>query len=289
VNAKEKEKAGKPTEGFKAGIPPPLIIELLFKENAGDSTANSGTSCGVFATASVTKGKPGWTGTVPTNGGPSALDWGATPSTGAVDLGGGAGIEHLKNLRSFTITGWVNCKTDKETAGDKLVPAGNRLLSWLNHGKDGVELIHRANGSLQLGINQWADASVATSDPGQVPIIEDKPKDAAAAERGNWRFFAVTYDSGTNAGHVKFYFGTLNADPKLNRAVDCDRGPVGPKGAPCLSIGNVATVSRPMAPDKHSFRGVLDEIRIFGSTLDGSGALDLPELIKVQNRTAPTP
>jgi len=287
--AKEKEKAGKASEGFKPGIPAPLLVEFLFKENAGDSPANSGTSCGLFPAGTITKGKPGWTATVPTNGGPSALDWGATPSPGAVDLGGGAGIEHLKNLRSFTITGWLDCKTDKEAPGDKLVPAGNRVLTWLNHGKDGVELVHRANGSLQVGINQWADASVATSDPGQVPIMEEKPKDAAAAQRANWRFFAVTYDSGTNAGHVKFYFGTLNADPKLNRAVDCDRGPVGPKIGQCLTVGNLNSASRPMAPERCSFRGIIDELRIFGSTMDGSGALDLTELIKVQNRTAPTP
>ncbi len=289
ATAKEKEKASKPTEGFKPGIPPPLLVEFLFKENGGDSPANSGTSCGYFPTGSITKGKPGWSTAVPTNGGPSSLDWGAAPTPGAVDMGGGPGVEHLKGLKSFTITGWVNCKTDKEAPGDKLVPAGNRLVSWLNHGKDGVELVHRANGSLQIGINQWADASVATSDPAQVPIVEVNPKDAAAADRANWRFFAVTYNSGTNAGHVKFYFGTMNADPKLNRAVDCDRGSVGPKIGPTLTIGNLNTVSRPMAPERCSFRGVIDEFKIFGSTLDGSGALELPELIKVQNRTAPTP
>ena len=35
---------------------------------------------------------------------------------------------------------------------------------------------------------------------------------------------------------------------------------------------------------ERTYRGILDEIRIFGSTLDGSGALPLDELIKVQNR-----
>ena len=204
-------------------------------------------------------------------------------------MGGGAGIEHLKNLRSFTLTGWVNAKSEKESPGDKLVPAGNRIITWLNHGKDGIELVFREKGGLQIGINQWADASAATSDPGQVPMVDDKAKDPAVAERANWRFFAVTYDSGTNAGHVKFYFGTTNTDAKLNRAVDCDRGPVGPKIGPCLTIGNVNPSSRPMAPDKHSFRGIIDEIRIFGSTIDGAGALHLAEIIKVQNRNLPAP
>lgn len=287
--AKEKEKYGKATDGFKPGVPAPLIIELCFKENGGDSTANSGTSCGLFPTATVTKGKPGWSALAPPNGGPSSLDWSAAPIPGAVDLMGGAGIEHLKNLKSFTVSGWVNLRSDKEGPGDRLVPAGNRVVTWLNHGKDGVELIHRANGSLQIGINQWADASVATSDPAQIPIVDDKAKDAAAAERANWRFFAVTYDSTTNAGHVKFYFGTANAAPKLNRAVDCDRGAVGPKIGPTLTVGNLNTISRPMAPERCSFRGVIDELRVHGSTLDGSGALPLAEIEKVQNRTVATP
>jgi hypothetical protein len=120
-------------------------------------------------------------------------------------------------------------------------------------------------------------------------VVDDKAKDPAAAERANWRFFAVTYDSGTNAGHVKFYFGNANADAKLNRAVDCDRGPAGPKIAPCLTVGNLNPTSRPMAPDKHSFRGIIDEIRIFGSTVDGTGALEKDEIIKVQNRNLPAP
>ena len=38
-----------------------------------------------------------------------------------------------------------------------------------------------------------------------------------------------------------------------------------------------------MAPER-SYRGILDEIRIYGSTLDGSGALPLEALVKVMNR-----
>ena len=44
-----------------------------------------------------------------------------------------------------------------------------------------------------------------------------------------------------------------------------------------------------MAPEKHSFHGIIDEVRIFGSTIDGSGALGLEEIIKVQNRELPAP
>jgi hypothetical protein len=50
-----------------------------------------------------------------------------------------------------------------------------------------------------------------------------------------------------------------------------------------LSIGNLPPMFRAMAPER-TYRGILDEIRIYGSTLDGSGALPLEDLIKIQNR-----
>jgi len=43
-----------------------------------------------------------------------------------------------------------------------------------------------------------------------------------------------------------------------------------------------------MAPER-SYRGILDEIRIFGSTLDGSGALPLDALVKIMNRPKTAP
>ena len=82
---------------------------------------------------------------------------------------------------------------------------------------------------------------------------------------------------------MKFYVAAQNQDPKLINAVDYNRGPSGAKISPQLTIGNVPPMVRPMAPER-SYRGILDEIRIFGSTLDGSGALPLEELIKIQNR-----
>jgi len=98
-----------------------------------------------------------------------------------------------------------------------------------------------------------------------------------------WRFFAITYDSGLAAGHVKFYIGTANKDLTLINACDYNRGPSGSKISPVLSVGNVPPMIRPMAPER-TYRGILDDLRIFGSTLDGSGALPLEDLIKVQNR-----
>jgi hypothetical protein len=291
--AKEKESLAKRAEtaaaGGKTTLTPPLIVELLFKENGGQKTVNSGTSGGMYFEASISAKSPAWSGSAPPNGGPSSLDWGAMGMPqAAVDLGMGAPLEHLKNLKSFTICGWLNCKSEKETAGDKHVPAGNRIVSWLNHGKDGVELVHRPDGNLQLGINEWAANSPAASAPRQIPLVDEKATDAAQAFTRNWKFFAVTFDSTAAAGQVKWYFGTAQADAKLDKACDYPKGAVGAKIAPALTVGNVAVVSRPMAPDR-CFKGHIDQVRIFGSTMDGSGALPVAELIKVQDRQTAVP
>jgi hypothetical protein len=146
-----------------------------------------------------------------------------------------------------------------------------------------VELVYRSDGSLQLGIGQWADASPARSKPEQIPVYDSKATNAGTEAYAKWRFFAVTYDSGLASNHVKFYTAAQNADVKLVNAVDYNRGPSGAKIAPTLTIGNVGSQIRPMAPER-SYRGILDEIRIYGSCLDGSGALPVEELIKIMNR-----
>jgi hypothetical protein len=283
---KEKELMAKRNGQPAKGLPPVLLVELLFKENGGTTTANSGASCAMYANANFVGKSMAWSATAAPNGGPSSIDLGPGPAPNAVDLPGAPVIENLKNLKSFTICGWVTCKLEKESPADKLAPAGNRIVSWLNHGKEGVELIHRAEGNLQLGINQWADGTGAVSSAKQIPIVDEKkltPENANQLAQANWRFFAVTYDSTAASGHVKFYFGTRQADAKLDTECEYARGPAGAKISPTLTIGNTTLVTRPMAPDRN-FKGQIDEIRIFGSTSDGSGALPVAEIIKVQNR-----
>jgi len=286
----EKKEADKKGEGAAAtartSLPPVLIAEFLFKENAGTTPGNSGASGSNYPTATMTANKPAWTATAAPNGGPSAIDFDKMGGVYAVDIGGGNGIENLKNLKSFTITGWIMPASITEGASDKMAGGGNRILSWFNSMKvnEGVELVWRADGSLQLGIGQWADASAARSKPGIIPYIETKAGVAGTDTWNKWRFFAVTYDSGLAKDHVKFYSCTQNEDIKLVNAVDYNRGPSGAKISPQLTIGNLPPQIRPMAPER-TFRGILDEIRIHGSTLDGSGALPLEELIKIQNRT----
>ena len=287
---KKKESERKPEipATARASLPPTLLVELIFKENAGLAAANSGSSAVNFPMATLTDKKPSWSNVVPPNGGAASLDFDKTGGAYAVDLGGGAGIDNIKNLKSFTITGWALCWEIKEGPSDKMAGGGNRIVSWFNPMKvnEGVELVYRTDGSLQLGIGQWADASPARSKPEQIPVYDSKAANVYTEQYQKWRFFAVTYDQGIASSHVKFYIGTRAADVKLVNAVDYNRGPSGAKISPQLTIGNVTPQIRPMAPER-SFRGILDEIRIYGSTLDGSGALTEPDLIKIQNRVVP--
>ncbi len=281
--AEEKARLAAPAAAAKPALAPPLLVELCFRENAGTSTANTGASCGTYVSAAITATKPSWNAAAPPNGGPSSLDFGSAPGQFAIDLAAPAGMEHLKNLKSFTICGWVNWADPKEAAGDKLAGAGQRLLSWLAPGKDGVELVLRSDGSLQLGVNQPADASTARSKPAQVPQLDAKAADAAAALRGNWRFIAATYDATAAAGQAKFFVGTQQKDAADAGAADCAKGAVGAKVAPGLAVGHLPALLRSAAPDR-GFKGLLDEIRVYGSTHDGGGALSLEQLIKIQNR-----
>jgi hypothetical protein len=231
----------------------------------------------------MTANKPAFAATQVPNAGPRCVDFGDKPGPFAVDLGGGAGVEHLKNLKSFTICGWLNVKDLQEGAADKLAGAGNRILSWMMPGKDGVDLVMRSDGGLQLGVNQWADQSSARSAPAQLTVPDPNATDGLNA---NWRFFAVTYDSTLASAHVKFYFGDRSKDAKANGTPDYSRGPAGAKISPCAAIGNLPPMIR--GTGDRAFRGMIDDLRVFGSTGDGTGALPVGTIVQIQDRTART-
>jgi hypothetical protein len=273
----EREKAA------AAAPPPPRlpvpILEFRFGEENTTATANSGTASGHYPTATMTANRPVFAGTQVPNAGPRCVDFGAKAGPHAVDVGGGAGLEHLKNLKSFTICGWINVRDLQEGAADKMAGAGNRILSWMMPGKDGVDLVQRADGTLQLGVNQWADQSTAKS--GGV-LLTKADETVENGLQNNWRFVAVTYDSTSASAHVKFYLGDRTKDAKANGTADYARGPAGAKIAPCASIGNAPPMVR--GAGDRMFRGLVDDLRVYGSTQDGSGALPEDVLVKIQDR-----
>lgn len=277
VEAEAREKAA--ASGRAPALP--LLVELCFREGQGMSTANSGAASHLSPSALLGNGAPAWTAQAPINAGPGALEWSKEGGAQAVELPLG---DTLKNLKSFTISGWILRTDPREDPA-----AGQKILGWIGHSKsgEGVDLAARSDGRLQLGINQPAEQSTLATPPGQLRVLDAKAKDPGQAALDAWRFFAVTYDSTASADHVKFYVGGWNDDAKLVGKSTSSRGPVGAKTAPALTMGNASGPLR--AGGQRAFRGVLDEIRIHGSAVDGGGALNAEAVLRTQNRQTPAP
>jgi chitodextrinase len=171
-------------------------------------------------------------------------------------------IDGLKNLSAFTITGWINNRVAVAGSG------GNRIVSWINNGGDGVDLVYQSNGSLRLGVDQWPDFSPAVSSTNKVTTLNNP-----TLQSTNWIFFAVTYKSN---GQVEYYFGKLDALATLDATKSyAGRGTTG-SNISKLALGNFNSATRNPSTYDRMFRGFIDDIQIFGS------ALSLDEIIFVQ-------
>lgn len=241
---------------------PTPLVRLAFNENTGSGVSNTGSVGGSLAKTAP----PNWSGNVPASGGVSALDFGTATGNFAVESG--AAITQLGGLSSFTITGWLNNRSATEGSG------GNRVVSWINNGGEGVDLVYKADGSLQLGINQWPDGSPAKSSAARITT------DAAAAA-GNWRFFAITYNA--SGGTVQFFFGSNAAAATLDVSTSYSRGNVG-ANVGRLAIGHFNAATRAGAPDR-MFRGLVDEVQIYGQALSLSQIQSIQGLSTAGART----
>jgi hypothetical protein len=211
-----------------------------------------------------------------------------TGNTQSVDFGtiidgqGGRAIDFdllyggtMGQLAQFTITAWVNVRD--LTVG----PGGNRIAIALASGNGpGFDLVHLADGSLRLGVNQWpdgADGGGPISSPG---LITADP-DAGAA---NWVFVAVTYDGTTTIENANFYRGTADQAAALDVVRDYNRGPIVTSGP--LTLGNFSTVTSNAARNETGvqsrvLRGLMDEIQVF------SRVLSLAEIQEAQSAAVP--
>lgn len=249
---------------------PPLIVEMLMREGAGTTTGNTGASRAGFPTGTITATSPIWSTNVPPNRSRYSLDWGtSTAARYAVDLPlAGGPLTNLQALTSFTICGWLNCRSSSMGSG------GNRVVVWspIIPTADGVDLVYINDGSLKVGIDQWPDSSPAYSSAGKIPTD-------AGAGAANWRFFAVTYDSTLGSSHVKFYFGTPSADAALDVARTYAQGVTGSAISVSMTLGMFAPNG---VGNDRMFRGLINSVRIYGATSGGGAALSLSDIVKLQ-------
>ena len=246
-------------------LPPPLLLELRFEKNTGNKTLNTGILSGKVPSGRVTGAGwsflPGTPGVSTRRG--TSLDLGKKAHLSAVDLSGN--LQFLRNLKSFTLMGWFNLRSDEVGA------TGNRLITWYKEGAGGVELILRKEGRLQLGVNESAEDSKAISEKYFLPVIKEG---VAGSLDLAWWFFAVTYDSTAKSGHVNFYICQDGISTRPVGACDYARGPVAEKTGGVLSVGNIDPGRRSKVRDA-GFRGLVDDVRIVGSAEDASGALKI--------------
>lgn len=153
----------------------------------------------------------------------------------------------VDGLLSFTLQGWLNTTVTAD--------AGNSGRLFDNN--DGL-----GNGFF-LGWNAGTlTIQIATS--GGVQSFSHTGFDS----NGQWIFFAVRYD-GVN-GFVDFAVGTTTSGVALFGSDPLGPGAINGESQP-LSIGNAGAQTR-------AFQGLLDNMRIFGSTTDSSGVVTLQQL-----------
>ncbi|MBA4167548.1 MAG: T9SS type A sorting domain-containing protein [Chitinophagaceae bacterium] len=229
-------------------LPKPLV-KLDFNENSGTTVLNKGT---IGGSLTRTVPIPEWSKNAARARDSACVDFGI--ETGEYAVESPAVLPQLAGLANFTITGWVNNRDNTEGGG------GNRMVTWLNDGRDGVELVYKADGSLLMGINQWSDAGGnPQSSPGKITT-------EAAAGKGNWRYFAATYASST--GLVQYYFGDTANAASLDVSATYNRGLIADNIAQ-LAIGHFNAATRSNATDR-MFRGLMDNIHIYSSVLKPS-------------------
>jgi len=179
------------------------------------------------------------------------------PPWGWVEAGNGPATD-LAGLRSFALLGWLRPESLQTGSG------GNRILFCLNRDRDGIDLVYHADGRLRLAVNQWPDSVDNDSSPARLVV-------------GKWTFFAVAYDGTRTADNVAWFFSAPLAAPDPATVVRPDRitahaaGPVGLDVGP-LAIGNFNPTLQSAGLDRQ-FRGEIRGLLVFGSRLDGRGAL----------------
>ncbi|UCD51052.1 MAG: PKD domain-containing protein, partial [Phycisphaerales bacterium] len=190
---------------------------------------------------------------------------------GAYDLGSGEPftwiqmgdepITELEGVRSLTIMGWLKASSVQVGSG------GNRILFSLQRDHSGLDLVHHADGTMRLAVNEWPDGIRNDSSKGKVQI-------------GKWIFFAVTYDATKSKDNTCWYFGDENTPAEPDRMTNYSNGPVG-QGSGHLVIGNFNKTLQGAGLDRQ-FRGQIRGLQIYASQLGTRGALSLEAIRRCQ-------
>lgn len=153
----------------------------------------------------------------------------------------------LKNMHSFTVTLWIKA--------DALYDQG-RVVMCDQFG------INARNDYIQFWLGEAGSWQTSSLSPKAYPKV------------GHWRFVAVTYDGSDDPNQLRLYSGSENIPVFVDSIVQKDYGTLettGDYGVPFLIGNGGVEANRP-------FVGYIDEIRIWSSQTDSSGALNINDL-----------
>lgn len=234
---------------FQYAPEPAPLVELRFNE-----TGTPAPSTGLDTNAAALRNFSG----VPTDlhsgdatgvsglPGDRAFDNSSASGMGSLGTGGKAlapDLDAVDGLVSFTLQGWFRCTT----------LANNRARFFDKKSGNTSFLLAVTNGYLTLEVNGTAtDARTNYTD------------------LNTWVFFAATYDSTALTNQARFFKGTAGSAVELTDADTLSRG-TALANSVALNVGNAAAGDRP-------FKGLLDNMRIYGSKTDGRGALNIAQL-----------
>ncbi len=156
----------------------------------------------------------------------------------------------LIDAKSFTITGWF--KTSGLMENERILDFGN------------CNLITTSDSRLSF----YEDGSTPT----------DTQSTAIYGAVNQWVFFAITYDGTQGFENLKYYVGSADTVSSLGITKDADFGTVDSASDGMVTyLGN-----NQVSPGFRSFAGYLDEIRIYTSAEDASGALDAASIEEIR-------
>ncbi len=244
-------------------VPEPLFA-YNFDEGQDTVVHNSGSLATQYDALDMSANIPSWSDNVPRSGGTHSVDFGTKYDTYNY-VHSSTMIPELAGMTQITVTGWVNNKLDETGSG------GNRVVSWINSGHDGFDIVYMKGGSLNTGINQWPDKSAAISSA----KITTNPLGSAS----NWVFFAVTYDANDNGGTLKYYFGDNVSKAYMDNEFPYPAGPIG-QGIGHLAIGQFNQECIHYGYQR-MFRGLIDQVKIYDKVLT------LDQVVTVQLQTQP--
>ena len=154
----------------------------------------------------------------------------------------------VQGLTSFTIAGFFNA--------DEVIGSNARLFAIQDSaGNTAIQVSATAAGVLGFNVNTTASGTAST---------------ASYTEVGTYDFFAITYDGTQTTSNVSFYKGTTGTNAAFSTLSTntVNQGTVAtlPSSTFFAYIGNNNSGIR-------QFDGLLDDVQLYGSTTDNTGAL----------------